>query len=184
MIIEIRFALFANFEIWIFYTRFFLNIEFFWNNNIIWFESLLKMYVCIHMLYQIINCFHEIWKIVVIAIFASNILFIIWKIIVIVIFAFVIVLFDSYQFVLKIWKSFSWMIQKKHDLMISLFVVFKIENLISYNLQFSIWWLTINWITTRFEFESIYIFVFFIFLLFTSNRWIVWKKWLNAKDVE
>ena len=70
--------------------------------------------------------------------------------------------FDFYQFALKIWKSFSWMIQKKHDLIIQLFVVFNIENLISYNSRFSIWWLTINWMTMKFEFESIYIFYFSI----------------------
>ena len=75
-----------------------------------------------------------------------------------------IIQFDSYQFALKIWKSFSWMIQKKHDLTISLFVVVKIESLISYNSQFSIWWLTTNWLTMNFEFESFFIFLFFFFV--------------------
>ena len=110
--------------------------------------------------------FDMIWKIIVIVIFASNIHFIIH--------------FDFYQFALKIWKSFSWMTQKKHDLIIQLLAVFSIESLISYNSQFSIWWLTTNCVTTKFEFESIYIFLFSFFIC--RNRWIDEKK-LNAKNV-
>ena len=115
-------------------------------------------------------CIHQIWKIVVIAIFAFK-NFIIWKIIVIVIFASNILSFFSIsnQSALKIWKSFSWIIQKKHDLITQLFVVFNIENLISYHSRFPIWWLTTNWMTMKFEFESIYIFLFFIFLFRISK---------------
>ena len=46
---------------------------------------------------------------------------------------------DPYQSALKTWKPSSWMTQKKHDLMTSLFAVFSIESLISYNSQLSIW---------------------------------------------
>ena len=53
------------------------------------------------------------------------------------------------QSALKIWKSSSWVTQKKHDLMTSLFAAFNIESLISYNSQLSIWWLTIDWVTKR-----------------------------------
>ena len=48
-----------------------------------------------------------------------------------------IILLDFSQSALKIWKSSSWMTQKKHELMTRLFVAFKIESLISYNSQFS-----------------------------------------------
>ena len=158
-----RLVFFANFKFWIFYTRFFLNIEISWNNNIIWFESLLKLHVRSYVVFM--SCIHELyswnlknrcdrdfrieyfttWKIIVIVIFASNILF-----------------FSIFsQSAIKIWKSFSWMTQKKHDLMIRLFVAFRIENLISYNLQSSIWWLTANCVTVKSEFESIFIFLFF-----------------------
>ena len=100
--------------------------------------------------------FDMTWKIIVIVIFASNIHFIIHL--------------DFYQSALKIWKSFSWVTQKKHDLMTQLFVAFSIENLISYNSQFSIWWLTINCVTARSEFESIYIFLSSFFIC--RNRWV------------
>ena len=78
------------------------------------------------------------------------------------------------QSALKIWKSSSWMTQKKHDLMTSLFVVFRIENLISYNLQLSIWWLTINCATKKSNSSS---FLFFYSLCFLyRNRWVARKK--------
>ena len=89
-----------------------------------------------------------------------------------------IILFDFNQFALKIWKSSSWMIQKKHDLMISLFAVFSIENLISYNSQFSIWWLTTDWLTKK---SNSSFFLFSIFLFHISNRWVVWKKMIERE---
>ena len=164
---------FCWFEFWVSYTRFLLNIEVSWNDQ--------DFFVCfateIFKLMYSLCFFLKTWKIVVIAIFASNMLT--WEIIVIVIFASK--FFDlkkslwswsshrlffsiSNQFALKIWKSFSWMTQKKHDLMISLFVVFNIESLISYNSQFSIWWLTIDWMTKKSNFNSSFIFYSFCFL--------------------
>ena len=68
-----------------------------------------------------------IWKIIIVVTFASNLL--IWKNIIIVIFASKFVFLEIFnQFALKIWKSSSWMIQKKHDLMISLFVALMIDS--------------------------------------------------------
>ena len=132
---EIRFALFANSEFWISYTRFLLNIEIFWNNKITY---ALKRSWCMT------------WKNIVIVIFASE-TFETWKSIVIVTFALEILSFISIhnQSALKIWKSLSWMIQKKHNLMISLSVAFNIKSLISYNSQFSIWWVTVDWMTEK-----------------------------------
>ena len=63
------------------------------------------------------------------------------------------------QFAIKTWKSPSWVTQKKHDLMIQLSAAFKIESLASYNSQLSIWWLTTNCVTVKFESESIFIFL-------------------------
>ena len=81
--------------------------------------------------------YFRVWKIIVIVIFASNILL------------------DLNQFALKIWKSSSWVTQKKHDLMFSLSAAFNIENLISYNSQSRIWWLN-SWLNDKkieFEFQ-------------------------------
>ena len=114
-----------------------------------------------------ICCIYKAWKIVVIAIFAfKNSMT--WKIIVIVIFASNIISFFSIfsQLALKIWKSSSWMIQKKHNLMTQLSVAFNFESLTSYDSRFSIWWLTANWMTMRFEFESIFIFLSFYLFAF------------------
>ena len=102
---EIRFVFFANFEFWISYTRFLFNIEVFWNDQdfFVCFATKITKFICV--------CFFLIWRIAVIAIFASIFWnFEIWKSIVIVIFAFEIIHFDFNQFALKIWKSFSWMI--------------------------------------------------------------------------
>ena len=161
---------FCRFEFWIFYTRFLLNIEIFWNNNIIWFESLLKLYA--------VRCIYKTWKIIVIVIFAS--ISLTWKIIVIVIFASNI-LFDFNQFALKIWKSFSWMIQKKtwfDDFAVCCFQ-YRMFDFV----QFTIFDLMIdNWLNDKeIEFEFFFIFLFFCFI--HSNRWVVREKWLNAKNV-
>ena len=106
------------------------------------------------------------WRITVTVIFASNIHSIIHL--------------DFYQSALKIWKSSSWMTQKKHDLMTQLSAAFSIESLISYNSQFPVWWLTANCVTARPGSESIYIFLSFFFIC--RSRWVDEKK-LNAKDV-
>ena len=67
------------------------------------------------------------------------------------------------QSALKIWKSSSWVTQKKHDLMISLFAAFNIESLISYYSQSSIWWLTTDWMTERSNSSSSLFFIFSTF---------------------
>ena len=166
-------------QIWIlnFLHAFFLSIEIFWNDQ--YFSYVLRqkfINLCIRMLYlwnlknrcdrdfRIRKRFEKsFWS---------------W-------FSHLLLFFSIFsQFALKIWKSFSWMIQKKHDLMTQLFAVFNIENLISYNLRISIWWLITNWMTMKFEFESIYICLFFIFLFYISKS-MNWsrKKCLNAKNV-
>ena len=81
---EIRFALFANLELWISYTRSLLSIEVSWDNNARFdqlLSQLLKSYELVF-----ICCIHEIWRIVVIAIFALR-NSMTWRITVIVIFA-------------------------------------------------------------------------------------------------
>ena len=125
---EIRFALSANLELWISYTRFLLSIEVSWDNNVRFdqlLNQLLKSYELVF-----ICCIHETWRIVVIAIFALwN--FMTWRITVIVIFASNILSFFSIssQFALKIWKSSSWLTQKKHDLMIRTVCCFRYRKL-------------------------------------------------------
>ena len=142
---EIRLALSADFEFWISYTRLLLSIEVSWNDqdSFVCFAAEISRLMCV--------CFFfKIWRIAVIAIFASiSWNFETWKSTVIVIFASEIIHLDFNQSALKIWKSFSWVTQKKHSLMISLSVAFNIESLISYNSQFSIWWLTADWVTER-----------------------------------
>ena len=115
----------CRFEFWMFYMRFFFNIEIFWNDNIIWFESLLKLQTCCKYFVNMLkfddlkNRYNrdfriEFWNLKKHCdrdFRTRNIIY-----------------FDSYQFALKIWKSFSWMIQKKHDLMISLFIALMIDN--------------------------------------------------------
>ena len=170
------------FELWVFYTRFLLNIEVFWDDQYSSY-ALQQKFIdwCIRMLYSWdlknhcdrdfrIENHSMIWRITVIVIFASNIL------------SFFSI---SSQFALKTWKSSSWMTQKKHDLMTQLLVVFSIESLISYNSRFSIWWLTANWMTMRSEFESIHICLFSIFLFHISESmsWSKKRESLNAKDV-
>ena len=97
-----------------------------------------KVYRFVYLYAVFICCIRETWRIVVIAIFAfwynlKNHCDRDFHI------DYFIIHFDFYQFALKIWKLFSWMIQKKHDLMIQMFAVFSIENLTSYNSRFSIW---------------------------------------------
>ena len=162
---EIRFALSCKFECWISYTRLLFKHWSFlrWSR---FFHVLQQRFIdlCICMLYswslknrrdrdlRIDFCIYETWRIVVIAIFASNILsfFSIFS-----------------QSALKIWKSFSWVTQKKHDLMTWLFVAFTIESLNSYNSQFSsydwqliddnkIWiWVNINLFIS--QYQSLYL---------------------------
>ena len=140
--------------------RFLFSIEISWDDNIIWFESLLKLQACCKYLVNMLkfddlkNRYNrdfriEIWSLKKHCDRDFRIRNIIH--------------FDSYQSALKIWKSFSWVTQKKHDLMISLFAVFDIENLISYNSQFSIWWLTADWLTKRSNSSFSLFFHLFIF---------------------
>ena len=171
---EIRFALFANFELWIFYTRFLFNIEFFWNDQ--------KFFVCFATEISKLMCayfFFKIWKIVVIAIFASIFWnFEIWKNIVIVIFAFEIIHFDFNQFALKIWKSFSWMTQKNiiwwfHCL---LFSISKVWFRTIHNSRFDDWQL-IEWQKNRIWIT----FYFFIFLFSISKSMNRSKKMIKRE---
>ena len=84
------------------------------------------------------------------------------------------------------------MIQKKHDLIISLFAVFSIESLISYNSQFSIWWLTIDWLTKKSNSNFFLFFYFFIFhiesmscsrrIIKREKRRIIYFHWWNKRD--
>ena len=166
----------CKFELWIFYTRFLLNIEISWN-DLFFVCFATEIYRLVYSYVVFICCIRETWKIVVIAIFAfwydlKNHCDRDFRI------EYSIIHFDFYQSALKIWKSSSWVTQKKHDLITQLFVVFRIESLTSYNLQFSIWWLTTNCVTMRFEFESIYIFISFIFLIHISKS-MNWRKKKN-----
>ena len=137
-----------------------------------------------------------IWKIVVIAIFAFEILklektlwswfshskSLIWKIIIIVTFVSNFVSFDSYSICNKNLKIIFVNDSKKtwfDDFIVCCFQYRKFDFV-----QFIIFDLMIdNWLNDKkIEFEFFFIFLFFYFL--HQNRWIVRKKWLNAKDVE
>ena len=173
-------------EFWVSYTRFLLSTEVPWNNNTTWPEPLLKLYaVVVNMWhsYDLENRYNRdlrirnplVWRITVTVIFASNF-----------------ILLDSYQSAVKTWKSFSWMTQEKHDLMISLFAAFSIESLISYNSQLSIWWLTADWVTGRSNSSSFLSFYFFIFytesmscsrgMIRRERRRIFYSHWWNRRD--
>ena len=148
----------CRFEFWVSYTRFLLSIEVSWDNKIR-FESLLKLYAVAFIKFEesLWSWFsHQYLEILSLKKHCSRDLRInISKFF----------LLDLYQSALKIWKSSSWVTQKKHDLMTSLSAAFSIESLISYNSQFSIWWLTADWLTESFEFEFFLIFYSFTFYI-------------------
>ena len=115
---EIRFALFANLEFWVSYTRFLRNIEISWNNNARFdqlLNQLLKSYefvfiCCIYMLYSWI-VFMKLRELLWSRSLHSKILWLeesLWSW-----FSHRLSFFSiSSQFALKIWKSSSWMTQK------------------------------------------------------------------------
>ena len=151
---------FCRFEFWVSYTRSLFSIEVSWNDqdSFICFKAEISRLV-----------YSLIWRITVVVIFASRI----------------VDLKNHYrrdfriehfsQFIVslreKSERTSSWMIQKKHDLMISLSAVFNMKCLISYNSQLLIWWLTIDLLTTKFESNSFLLSYFFAFLY--QSRYVI-----------
>ena len=185
---EIRLALFANLELWISYTRFFLNIEIFWNNNIIWSESLLKFARLLH-IYDLKNRYNrdlriEFWNSKLEKALWSWSSHSLWfeEIIVIVIFASKFVFFDSYSVCNKNLKIIFVNDSKKawFDDFIACCFQYRESDFV----QFTIFDLmTDSWLIDR----KFWIRVIFYFLFFYSLHRIdelSEKKWLNAKDVE